>query len=57
MAPSTTGEARKAYGWDRARLSIAVPTAIGMAIAIVCVVIAVLSAAQRADERRPFSHE
>ena len=50
MVPSTTGEVRKAYGWDRARLSIAVPTAIGMAIAIVCVVIAVLSAAQRADE-------
>jgi diguanylate cyclase (GGDEF)-like protein len=50
LGPSETGEVRQAYGWDRVRLSIAVPIAVIMAIAIVCVVVAVFGSAQRADE-------
>jgi diguanylate cyclase (GGDEF)-like protein len=48
---SATGEGRKAYEWDRVRLSSVAPIAIVMAIAIavVYVVIAVLGSAQRAD--------
>jgi diguanylate cyclase (GGDEF)-like protein len=36
--------------WDRARLSIVVPIGVIVAVAIVCIVVAVLSSAQRADE-------
>jgi len=36
--------------WDRARLSVVVPIGVIVAIAIVCIVIAVLSSAQRADQ-------
>ena len=35
--------------WDRARLSVVVPIGGIVAIAIVCIVVAVLSSAQRAD--------
>ncbi|HWK96148.1 MAG TPA: EAL domain-containing protein [Pseudolabrys sp.] len=36
--------------WDRARLSVVVPVGVIVAVAIVCIVVAVLSSAQRADE-------
>jgi diguanylate cyclase (GGDEF)-like protein len=35
--------------WDRARLSVVVPIGVIVAVAIVCIVVAVLSSAQRAD--------
>ena len=36
--------------WDRARLSIVVPIGVIVAVAIVCIIVAVLSSAKRADE-------
>lgn len=36
--------------WDRARLSVVVPIGVIVAVAILCVVVAVVSAAQHADE-------
>jgi diguanylate cyclase (GGDEF)-like protein len=36
--------------WDRARLSVVVPIGVIVAVAIVCIVVAVLSSAKRADE-------
>lgn len=36
--------------WDRARLSVVVPIGVIVAVAIVCIVVAVLSSAWRADE-------
>ena len=50
MAPSDFGEGRKAYGWGHVRLSVVVPIGVIVAVAIVCVVVAVLSAAHRADQ-------
>ena len=44
--PSTTPYTN----WDRARLSVVVPIGVIVAVAIVCIVVAVLSSAQRADE-------
>ena len=41
---------RQASHWDRARFSIVVPIGVIVAVAIVCIVVAVLSSAQRADE-------
>jgi diguanylate cyclase (GGDEF)-like protein len=47
--------------WDRARLSVVVPIGVIVAIAIICIVVAVLSSAQRADvvaadhEKQSFS--
>jgi diguanylate cyclase (GGDEF)-like protein len=49
-APSDIGETRKAVGWSHVRLSVVVPIGVIVAVAIVCVVVAVLSSAQRADE-------
>jgi diguanylate cyclase (GGDEF)-like protein len=47
-APST---AQHQYSsWDRARLSIVVPIGVIVAVAILCIIVAVLSSAQRADE-------
>jgi len=44
-------EPRQQYTtWDRARLSVVVPVGVIVAVAIVCIVVAVLSSAQRADE-------
>jgi diguanylate cyclase (GGDEF)-like protein len=37
-------------GWDRARLGVVVPLCVVVAVAIVCIVVAALSSAQRADE-------
>lgn len=41
---------RQTSHWDRARFSIVVPIGVIVAVAIVCIVVAVLSSAQRADE-------
>src|SRR5205807_6438557 len=46
---SDIAEARK-VGWRHIRLSVVVPIGVIVAVAIVCVVVAVLSSAQRADE-------
>jgi diguanylate cyclase (GGDEF)-like protein len=43
-------EDRQYTSWDRARLSVVVPIGVIVAVAIVCIVVAVLSSAQRADE-------
>jgi diguanylate cyclase (GGDEF)-like protein len=43
-------EHRRNTSWDRARLSVVVPIGVIVAVAIVCVVVAVLSSANRADE-------
>src|SRR4051812_40789813 len=44
-------EQREQYtSWDRARLSVVVPIGVIVAVAIVCIVVAVLSSARRADE-------
>jgi diguanylate cyclase len=43
-------EARKAVGWNHVRLSVVVPIGVIVAVAIVCIVVAVLSSARRADE-------
>ena len=40
----------KYTSWDRARLSVVVPIGVIVAVAIVCIVVAVLSSAQRADD-------
>jgi diguanylate cyclase (GGDEF)-like protein len=45
----SANEQRQYTHWDRARLSIVVPIGVIVAVAIVCVVVAVLSSAQRAD--------
>ena len=41
---------RKRSRWDKARLSLLLPMGVIVAVAIVCVVIAVLASAQRANE-------
>ena len=46
--PRASGE--KYTSWDRARLSVVVPVGVIVAVAIVCIVVAVLSSAQRADQ-------
>jgi len=43
-------EERSYTSWDRARLSVVVPIGVIVAVAILCIVVAVLSSAQRADE-------
>ena len=50
VAPSSIGEGRKTFGWNHVRLSVVVPIGVIVAVAIVCVVVAVLGSAQRADE-------
>ena len=47
--PRTTDDLQYT-NWDRARLSVVVPIGVIVAVAIVCIVVAVLSSAQRADE-------
>jgi len=50
-ARTRASEQRKQYtSWDRARLSVVVPIGVIVAVAIVCIVVAVLSSARRADE-------
>ena len=61
VARSRASDARQYTSWDRARLSVVVPIGVIVAVAIVCIVVAVLSSAQRADvvavdhERQMFS--
>jgi diguanylate cyclase (GGDEF)-like protein len=50
VARSRATEDRQYTSWDRARLSVVVPIGVIVAIAIVCIVVAVLSSARRADE-------
>jgi len=54
LVASTTrasrAEERPYSHWDRARLSVVVPIGAIVAVAIVCIVVAVLSSARRADE-------
>src|SRR5262245_13615100 len=48
--PGDTGNTQRHVDGDRARLSIAIPVSAIVAVAIICVVVAVLSSAKRADE-------
>jgi diguanylate cyclase len=50
LSRSNTGEARKVLGWNHVRVSVVVPIGIIVAVAILCVVVAVLGSARRADE-------
>ena len=50
LAPLNLGQPRRTHGWPHVRLSAVVPIGIIVAVAIVCVVVAVLGSAQRADE-------
>jgi diguanylate cyclase (GGDEF)-like protein len=50
MARPPFSEEPQYTSWDRARLSVVVPIGVIVAVAIVCIVVAVLSSAQRADE-------
>jgi diguanylate cyclase (GGDEF)-like protein len=50
VARARVTEDRQHTSWDRARLSVVVPIGVIVAVAIVCIVVAVLSSAQRADE-------
>jgi diguanylate cyclase (GGDEF)-like protein len=43
-------ERRRHVHWNRARLSIVMPIGLAVAVAIVCIVVAVLTSARRADE-------
>jgi diguanylate cyclase len=62
VASPRSSEERQYTSWDRARLSVVVPIGVIVAVAIVCIVVAVLSSAQRADEvaieheKQLFSH-
>jgi diguanylate cyclase len=49
-ARSHIAEGRKRTRWDQARLSLVLPIGVIVAVAIVCVVVAVLTSAKRADE-------
>ena len=40
----------KPTGWDRTRLGVLVPLGVVVAVAIVCIVVAALTSAQRADD-------
>ncbi len=50
MARGRASEDRPYTSWDRARLSVVVPVGVIVAVAIVCIVVAVLTSAQRADQ-------
>jgi diguanylate cyclase (GGDEF)-like protein len=50
VAAPRASEHPRYTSWDRARLSVVVPIGVIVAVAIVCIVVAVLSSAQRADE-------
>ena len=49
VARPRASDSRQYTSWDRARLSVVVPIGVIVAVAIVCIVVAVLSSAQRAD--------
>ena len=48
--PRGARERSKPAGWDRTRLGVLVPLGVVVAVAIVCIVVAALTSAQRADE-------
>jgi len=50
VARPHTSEDGQHTSWDRARLSVVVPIGVIVAVAIVCIVVAVLSSAKHADE-------
>jgi diguanylate cyclase (GGDEF)-like protein len=50
MARGRASEDRPYTSWDRARLSVVVPIGVIVAVAIVCIVVAVWTSAQRADQ-------
>ncbi len=50
VARPGASDERQHTSWDRARLSVVVPVGLIVAVAIICIVIAVLSSAQRADK-------
>ncbi len=58
MLPSALAQiaGERKGSWDQARLSLVIPIGVIVAVAIVCVVVAVLTSAQRADEVS-FNHE
>jgi diguanylate cyclase (GGDEF)-like protein len=49
-AQSNLAGEQKRSRWDEARLSLLVPVGVIVAVAIICIVVAVLTSAQRADE-------
>jgi diguanylate cyclase len=49
VARPRASDVRQYTSWDRARLSVVVPIGVIVDVAIVCIVVAVLSSAQRAD--------
>jgi diguanylate cyclase len=49
-AQAQIAEERKRPHWDQTRLSLLLPVGVIVAVAIVCVIVAVLTSAQRADE-------
>jgi diguanylate cyclase len=49
VARPRVSDVRQYTNWDRARLGVVVPIGVIVAVAIVCIVVAVLSSAQRAD--------
>jgi len=49
VARPRASDPREYTSWDRARLSVVVPIGVIVAVAIVCIIVAVLSSAQRAD--------
>ena len=53
MAPLRSDGPRERTGrtdWDRARLGVVIPLCVVVSIAIICIVVAALMSAQRADE-------
>ena len=53
MLPSAQSQIageKKGSRWDQARVNLVMPIGVIVAVAIVCVVVAVLTSAQRADE-------
>src|ERR1700728_2438044 len=55
-AQSQIAAGRKRSRWEKARLSLVMPIGVIVAVAIVCVVVAAMTSAQRADEVS-FDHE
>src|SRR3954463_1889214 len=48
--PRGVGERSKPTGWNQTRLGVLVPLGVVVAVAIVCIVVAALTSAQRADD-------
>ena len=48
--PGGAGQRSKPAGWDRTRLGVVVPLGVIVAVAILCIIVAALTSAQRADD-------